>query len=326
MTIRWPVICLFALLGTLCAVAPALADAGLCSASATAVNFGTLGVSTLQGATTTGTTTLTCPGGENHHPTWYFCTSIGVGTNSVSQTNRTLKSGANSIAYQLYMDSGYSNSFQYVGTDVYSGAYSYTTGASVPQTIYAKISGSPLSVPPGTYSDSYASGAQAVITSFGNGVTGTPANTCTGYTGANWWNTLSFTVSVTLQASCIVSATSISFGSVALLASNNDTTGTVSVTCTSSTPYKISLGYGNGVGAGAGSGRYMAATGGYQVNYNLYQDSGRSTNWGNNLGVDTVASTGTGADQDFTVYARVPPQTVPAVGYYTDTVVVTVNF
>ena len=36
--------------------------------------------------------------------------------------------------------------------------------------------------------------------------------------------------------------------------------------------------------------------------------------------------TGTGADQDFTVYARVPPQTVPAVGYYTDTVVVTVNF
>ena len=325
-SVRWVSICLLSLFCTLSATALGWADTGKCSASATPASFGTLGVSTLQGATTTATSTVTCQSGENNWTPWYFCNSIGIGTNSASQTDRRLTSVGGYISYQLYTDPAYSNPYQYPGSDVYSGAYSISSGASVSQTIYAKILGSPASIPPGTYTDSYSSGYQAVITSFGTGVVGTPANTCTGSTGSNWWATLSFSVSVTLQASCIVSATNIYFGTVGLLTNNIDTTGTISVTCTSTTPYKIALSYGNGVGAGTGRARYTPGPNGSQISYNLYSDSGRSSIWGSNLGVDTVNSTGTGADQDFTIYARVPPQTTQPAGTYSDTIVVTVNY
>jgi spore coat protein U-like protein len=325
---RLLLILLLSLFATLGPASPGLADAGTCGAEATNINFGNVSANGLQGATTTGTTGVGCPAGINNNNPWYFCTSIGVGSNSVSQTNRRLASGSSYISYQLYMDSGYANIFQDLGTDLYSGTYSYANGIIVEQTIYAKILSSALSIPPGTYTDSYSTGAQAVIVSNGGGGTAnTVAGTCTGTSGPNYWNTISFSVSITLQASCSVSTTNINFGGAATLTNNIDSNGTVSVTCTSTTPYKISLGYGNGTGAGgSGRARYMPGPSGNQISYNLYSDSGFSSIWGNNLGVDTVSATGTGADQDFTVYGRVPPQSSVPVGYYSDLVVVTVTF
>jgi spore coat protein U-like protein len=67
-------------------------------------------------------------------------------------------------------------------------------------------------------------------------------------------------------------------------------------------------------------------SGGVTVNYSLYSDSGRATNWGNTVGTDTVSSTGTGALQSFTVYGQVPAQTTPAPATYTDTITVTVTY
>jgi len=48
--------------------------------------------------------------------------------------------------------------------------------------------------------------------------------------------------------------------------------------------------------------------------------------WGNTIGTNTVASTGTGAAQSFTVYGRIPSQTTPAPATYTDTITVTVTY
>jgi spore coat protein U-like protein len=62
------------------------------------------------------------------------------------------------------------------------------------------------------------------------------------------------------------------------------------------------------------------------INYSLYSDSGRTTNWGNTVGTDTVAATGNGSAQAYTVYGRIPPQTTPAPGTYTDTITVTVTY
>ncbi len=60
--------------------------------------------------------------------------------------------------------------------------------------------------------------------------------------------------------------------------------------------------------------------------YSVYTDNGRTTVWGNSTGVDVVASTGTGAQQSFTMYGRAPAaQTAPA-GSYSDTITVTVTF
>ncbi len=132
-------------------------------------------------------------------------------------------------------------------------------------------------------------------------------------------------VQVTITASCVINSTStLNFGSQGALVGNVDNSATVQVQCTNTTPFNIGLDAGLGLGATT-SVRKMSS-GGNTVNYALYSDSGRTINWGNTVGTDTVAGTGTGASQSYTVYGRVPPQTTPAPGTYTDTVNVTVTY
>ena len=192
---------------------PALADAGQCTATATNVAFGSLSVSTLTGATTTGSFSVTCPSGHGSYNPWAYCNSIGAGNNSASQSNRTMKSGSNSISYQLYTDSGYTNPYTYPGDTVYTWPYSNSNGSTAPSTVYAKILSSPSGIAPGTYTDTYNSGSEAVVNENGATTIYTPAENCTVTTGPNWWNTLDFTVSVTVLASCSVSTTAMNFGS-----------------------------------------------------------------------------------------------------------------
>ncbi len=137
--------------------------------------------------------------------------------------------------------------------------------------------------------------------------------------------TSTFQSQITIAASCtILSATTLDFGSQGVLTANVDQTNTIQVQCTNSTPYNIGLDAGTGAGATVTS-RKMTS-GGVTVNYFLYSNAGRTTNWGNTVGTDTVSSAGTGASQSFTVYGRVPSQTTPAPATYTDTITVTVTY
>jgi len=70
----------------------------------------------------------------------------------------------------------------------------------------------------------------------------------------------------------------------------------------------------------------LLINGGTPVSYKRYSDSGRTVNWGNTVGTDTVASSGTGSTQNFTVYGRVPSQASVAPGTFTDTIMVTVSY
>ena len=134
-----------------------------------------------------------------------------------------------------------------------------------------------------------------------------------------------FTVQITIAASCTInSATNMDFGTNGVLASNVDQTSTIQVQCTDTTPYNIGLDAGTGSGATVAN-RKMTS-GAATVNYTLYSNSGRTTLWGNTVGTDTVAATGNGSGQTHTVYGRVPAQTTPAPGTYTDTVTVTVTY
>jgi spore coat protein U domain-containing protein, fimbrial subunit CupE1/2/3/6 len=137
--------------------------------------------------------------------------------------------------------------------------------------------------------------------------------------------TSTFTVSITLAATCTInSASALNFGNQGILSANVDQTSTIQVTCTNTTPYNIGLDAGTGSGATVAT-RKMTS-GGATVDYTLYSDSGRATVWGNTVGTDTLAGTGNGTGQNFTVYGRVPSQTTPAPGTYTDTVTVTVTY
>jgi spore coat protein U-like protein len=138
--------------------------------------------------------------------------------------------------------------------------------------------------------------------------------------------TANFQVRITIQTSCIVvSANDLDFGTQGVLSTNVDVPTTLSVQCTTSTPYNIGLNAGTGAGATVAV-RKMTGPSSNTVNYSLYQDAPRSVVWGNTVGTDTVAGTGTGAAQSYTVYGRVPPQTTPIPGLYTDTITVTVTY
>ena len=137
--------------------------------------------------------------------------------------------------------------------------------------------------------------------------------------------TTTFTSQITIAAACAInSASTLNFGTQGMLAANVDQTSTIQVVCTNTTPFTI------GLDAGTGSGATVATrkltSGGNTVNYALYTDAAHTTIWGNTVSTDTVAGTGAGSAQNFTVYGRVPPQTAPAPGNYSDTITVTVMY
>jgi spore coat protein U-like protein len=135
-----------------------------------------------------------------------------------------------------------------------------------------------------------------------------------------------FQVTMTLQAECkLTSASDLAFGTSGVIQSAINSTSTIGVQCTNTTPYNV------GLSAGAGSGatvslRKMTSASGATINYQLFRDSARTQTWGDQVGTNTASGTGNGAVQSLTVYGTVPAQTTPAAGSYTDTVQVTVTY
>lgn len=139
--------------------------------------------------------------------------------------------------------------------------------------------------------------------------------------------TTTFTVSATVADSCSVTANALDFGNVdPISGADTDATSTIDVTCSNGTAYDVGLDAGTG-GDGTVTGRAMNDGGTNTLNYSLYSDSGRSTNWGETVGTDTVANTGDGTAQTHTVYGRVPSgQDTTPTGAYSDTITVTVTY
>ncbi|WP_320198834.1 Csu type fimbrial protein [Agrobacterium sp. rho-13.3] len=138
--------------------------------------------------------------------------------------------------------------------------------------------------------------------------------------------TTTFNVQITIEASCLInSAGLLNFGTNGVLSANVDSTSQIVVQCTTSTPFTLGLSAGTGSSATVAN-RLMTGPAAATISYSLYRDSGHTQLWGNTVGTDRLAGTGTGAAQTFTIYGRVPPQTTPAVGVYTDTVTATLNY
>lgn len=130
---------------------------------------------------------------------------------------------------------------------------------------------------------------------------------------------------IVIQAECKIQATNtLDFGTNGVLDAAVDASANFDVQCTDTTAYNVGLDAGTTTG-GTIATRKMDS-GSATVDYNMYSDSGRTTNWGETIGTDTVAGTGNGAAQTLTVYGRVPAQTTPAAGTYTDTVTITVTY
>lgn len=131
-------------------------------------------------------------------------------------------------------------------------------------------------------------------------------------------------VTITIENACEISAapTTLDFGTHGVLSTDVDNTSTIGVTCTTDAPYDIGL---DGGASGDTSARTMT-DGTNFVEYQLYQETGRTTVWGDTIATDTLADTGTGTEQQISVYGRVPVQATPPAGTYDDTVTVTVTY
>jgi spore coat protein U-like protein len=135
------------------------------------------------------------------------------------------------------------------------------------------------------------------------------------------------TVNATVEDSCTVGSPTLDAGAFdPTTGAQKDFSATLPVTCTAGTAATIALDEGGGTGATTAS-RVMT-NGTSDLHYTIYSNPGRSTNWGNDTGNDTVDITGSGTNStNQTLYARIfSGQQTATIGNYTDSVTVTVTF
>jgi spore coat protein U-like protein len=146
-------------------------------------------------------------------------------------------------------------------------------------------------------------------------------------TFSNSLKTATFDITLNIIADCTIAANSFDFGqSQGVLSTAVNSTSSLSVTCSNTTPYNIGLSAGTGTGS-TGTTRYMSGTGTNTstVAFNLLQPTG-SGQWGTTQGTDTVSGTGTGAVQTLTVRGTIPAQATPVPDSYKSTITATVYF
>jgi spore coat protein U-like protein len=131
-----------------------------------------------------------------------------------------------------------------------------------------------------------------------------------------------FSVTATVQATCLISATTLAFGTYTGVVANN--TSTVTVTCTNTTPYTLGLDAGTSTGATVTT-RKMTGPSSALLSYSLFSDGSRTVNWGNTTG-SWVSGTGNGAGQGITVYGQVGAGQYVTPGAYSDTITATVTY
>jgi spore coat protein U-like protein len=306
-------------------LSPAQAQAPSCTFGFSSINFGNVDVTSSANTDITGTFTVNCSGGVGNQ-TVRICPHLAAGSEGAGANGspRYMKSGANSLTYNLHSDSGHTTVW---GSNLagWSGVpppqidllLDGTGAGSTSRTVYGRVPGSQSAARVGTYLSSFAGFAEVRYAYTAAGDCATMA----GYQS----DAPSFTVQATVEAMCTVSASPLNFGAVGLLNVNHDATSSLSVVCTRDANYAISLGSGlNDGGAGVGSRRMKS--GSETIGYQLYRDSDRALVWGDSAGVNTKAASGTGGTDNHFVYGRVPPQSTPSPGTYTDTVVVTVTY
>jgi spore coat protein U-like protein len=231
--------------------------------------------------------------GNSCSGTWNIPLNAGIGKGATT-TLRYMTGAATGfeLQYRVFQDAAHTQNWGNT-----SGVDEATGTTWTPVTFYGLITAGQLP-PPDTYTDTL--------------------NTATAH----------FTVSVTVAKACAISASNLAFNTyVGLLI---DSSSTISVTCTDTTPYTVGLSAGIGHNATVTNRLMSRGTPGAGVptlGYKLCSDGPAcATNWGNTAATNWVSKTGTGALQSLTVYGQLPAGTVPAAGNYSDTITATITY
>ena len=264
--------------------------AAACTLSVPAVIIGTYTGALLQGGTTN--LTVTCATSD------HYVIPLNAGTGfGATITTRILTNGTGTLTYQLFADAGHTINWGNTrGTGAPTG-----DGNNHGQiyTIFPQIAAGQV-LAQGTYTDT--------IT----------ATTTGGHPDAN----TSFIVRATVVPNCSISASTLTFGSYAGVQLN--AASTLSVNCTSRTPYYVNLS--DGLQRDGSFYPRMAAPGGVLVSYRLYQNAARTIEWRNTYNLDGQSGVGTGTAQVLNVYGRVLAGQYATPGFYTDTIIATITY
>jgi len=298
---------------------PVLAQS--CNFNVSTVAFGN--VDTLSGAPTDTTATLAISCSGLALTTIRICPSIGAGSGGATASARQMTSGGSTLNYQLYQDAGHT---------VVWGSYNWGLPGTPPTidlplalngtgstnvTIYGRVFGGQSTATPGSYTSSFSTSDNDFIYAT-LGVLPCP-NVIVIPLHAH----PTFTATASVQANCNVVAQDINFGSQGVLTTNVDASAQLTVDCTPGTSYNVGL---DGGHASAAPAARLMSLGAQTITYGLYRDAARTLVWGQTIGTNTASGTGSGAAQVFSVYGRVPPQSTPSAGTYSDTIVVTVTY
>lgn len=308
-------------------VAPwATVRAQSCSVGMTNVDFGNYSPIGNAAQNTTGTLTFSCNFGLLASLYAHTCVSLGPGSTSTSTAARTMGNGSNRLGYQLGTTTSFSPPWG-TGTQAITVRLSKpllggTASTTVP--IQAQILAAQPTVPivgnaNTVYREDYTAANATFVYGFNNATTPVCANLAS--TG-----TFAFSSQTTVTKNCTISADPMVFPAGSLLTSVRTATTNIRATCTSGSAYQISLN--GGSPGGTVNARRMVRSGGTEiVNYQLFRDSGYSLAWGDGTAGTSVATgTGNGLQSTLTVYRRVPAQSTPRPGTYTDTITATITF
>lgn len=142
--------------------------------------------------------------------------------------------------------------------------------------------------------------------------------------------TSTVTVTATVLGNCTISAGTVAFGNYdPISATPLDQTGSVNVQCTTGTVATIAMGQGSNAAVGSTDAAPLRqmASGAQRLRYDLYQDSGRATVWGNTLLTSVTYTALSSASTAVTIYGRIPiHQNATAGAGYSDSVTATINF
>jgi spore coat protein U-like protein len=319
--VRWAIAGVLCL-GLMLAAQPASAQS--CNFTISDLIFGSINLAANTPFTTTATYSASCTGTAN--TTVRTCPNIDAGSGgSTSGNPRFLLNGGTQLNFNLYQDGAYSSVW---GSNLWGFAGSYASptidvplngsgNGSASQTVFGQISAGQPTLPAGLYSSSF-TGAQTSIayaySTIGNCAT----------IGISHATTAPFTVTATNATICSVNAATLNFGATGVLRAALDATSAITVTCTNAAPYTVALD--GGLSGATNPSQRKLSQAAQTITYGLYLDNSRTAPWGDSVGVNTAAGTGSGLAQTLTVYGRVPAQTTPAPGTYSDTVVMTISY
>lgn len=305
--------------------APAL-RAQSCTFTATDVSFGGTDVLGTTPTDAAGNINVNCRAFLNLLSSIEMTVHLGDGQGGATPNYRTMTSPTTStpLSYELYKDSG--RTLVFGGNNGTHGGQPTTlsggdilailtsSGYNIP--IYGRVPRGQTNIIPGSYTSSFPSTNQHVRVDY---------KTCNlGFLCSNRTANFSFAVRSQVAPDCRVEVGALDFGTHGFLKQAVDATGLIRVACTAQTSYQVGLG--NGIYGSSVNQRQMRDLRGNAIRYQLYHDNARNLSWGPTGDGLATNLKGSGKQDIFTVYGRVPPQTTPPPGTYADTVVVTITY